>query len=446
MARILIVGKGGYGDMFPMFAIAKRLKANGHFVSIAAEGHHADAAIQLNIPLIKLDSPNTSSMAPGSFSLSSKFHSITEIIQTLSPINFNVEYEILVAIAGDYDLMVGNQLAYSGSMVSKKLGKPWVFCAPSPLAFPSYNDPPLYPYIHGLQNLSMAYPFTQRPYIALARGVSRLIMSSVIWQQRRLGIKNTGHPRFEGMYSEHLNLLMTSSVLVTPQPDWPKNTVLSGFTWFEPDFMKDEVKSLKLSQFIESGPPPVIFAPGGSKRTQPGRFFTESVKACKQLGLRAVLLVAQRFHAELPQSPDVLVTGYLPYSELLRSASAVVHSGGIGAIGWGLRFAIPSLIVPSSWDQFDNARRARQQNLALVMNQRDYQASTVASNLEKLLGNHAQHRVLQSNVSRLVDEDGTSMACARIELVLREMAGLKPDLEQSPSLGNLRVNPDPINS
>lgn len=420
MARILIVGKGGYGDMFPMFAIAKALKANGHFVSIAAEGHHQDAAIQLGISLIRLDPSDSSRREAASTSMFSKFRGIAEVMQTLSPRHLDVEYEILLAIAGDYDLIVGNQLAYSGSIVSKKTGKPWVFCAPSPLAFPSYNDPPLFPYIHSLQNLSMTYPATQRPYIALARGLSRLMMYSVIRQRRKLAIRNAGHPRFEGMYSEHLNLLMTSPVLVTPQLDWPKNTVLTGFSWFEPEFMRDVEKLRRLSQFIESGSPPVIFAPGGGKRTRPGRFFIESIKACKLLGVRAVLLAAHRFHAELPQSPDVLITGYLPYPELLKSASAVVHSGGIGAIGWGLRFGTPSLLVPSSWDQFDNAHRALRQNLASVMSHGDYKAPAIASRLGKLLKNQAQHQLLQNNTLHLADEDGARVACAHIESVLKK--------------------------
>lgn len=418
MARVLIVGKGGYGDMFPMFAIAKTLKANGHSVSIAAEAHHADAIANLDIPLIKFAPPNRL----GAAAVISKFIGAIEILQTLSPMNLEAEYETLAAVAPDYDLIIGNQLAYSGAMVSKKLAKPWVFCAPSPLAFPSYSDPPLFPGIHRLQNLSMAYPATQRPYIALAKAASRLVMSSVAGRYRKLGIKHPGHPRFEGMYSDRLNLLMTSPLLVAPQPDWPKNTFLTGFTWFEPDFMKGEEKSLKLAQFIASGPPPVIFAPGGGKRTQPGQFFADSIKACELLGMRAILVAARRFHAELPQSPNVLVTEYLPYSELLGGACAIVHSAGIGAIGWSLRFGMPSLLVPSSWDQYDNAHRAQRKNLASVMTQRDYKPPIIASNLEKLLGNSERRQLLQSHARLLADEDGTAAACAKIETVLKEIS------------------------
>ena len=416
MARILIVGKGGYGDMFPMFAIAKRLKSNGHIVSIAAEGHHETATRHLDIPLIKLDSPNGT--AADKLTVFSRLPAIAEILHTLSPANLEAECETLLAVAGDYDLMVGNQLAYTGSIVSRKLEKPWVFCAPSPLAILSSTDPPLFPYIHKLQSLSMAYPVTQRPYIALARGFSRMMMTSLIRQQLKLGIKSNGHPRFEGIYSDHLNLLMTSPLLVTPQPDWPKNTALTGFTWFEPDFFSDAEKSSALAKFLGSGSPPIVFAPGGGKRTLPGQFFTESIKACKFLGVRAILVAAKRFHAELPRSPNVLITGYLPYSDLLGNASVLVHSGGIGAIGWGLRFGVPSLIIPSGWDQYDNARRAQQQKLSMVMNQGDYTASNIASNLEKLLGDKEQHQLLQSHVQLLMAEDGAGLACAKIESLL----------------------------
>lgn len=420
MARILMVCKGGYGDVFPMLALAQGLKRLGHEVLIAAEGHHEDAILPLQIPLIKLDSN------PGieKSSLGSRFLNRFELMQTLSPESLMNEYQTLMAVALDCDLMVGNQLAYSGLMVSKKLGKPWVFCAPSPLAFPSYRDPPFFPYIHRWQEQTRS-PLLKRSYLALAKGFSRMLMASVICQQRRLGIRHIGHPRFEGMYSAHLNLLLTSPILVTPQNDWPNNTVLSGFTWFEPDFMQGTEKSLKLSAFLAAGSPPVVFAPGGSKRTHPGTFFTESIKACRMLGVRAIIIAAQRFHEQIAPAPDVLVTGYLPYSELFKNALVVVHSGGIGAIGWALRFGLPSLIVPSSWDQFDNARLARQQNVALLLAEKDYTAPAIVARLRQLLGNPGQQSLLQSFSRQLVQEDGALVACARIDSLIFELFGPK---------------------
>lgn len=356
--------------------------------------------------ILSLQLPFTGSRLPG----------VSEILHTLAQENHAAECETLLAAACDHDLMVGNQLAYTGAIVSRKLGKPWVFCAPSPLAILSRNDPPLFPYIHRMQSLSMAYPVTQRPYIALARGFSRLMMSSLVRQQLKLGVMSKGHPRFEGIYSDHLNLLMTSPQLVTSQPDWPKKTVLTGFSWFEPDFLRGEEKSAALSDFLESGPPPVVFAPGGSMRTQPGQFFTESIKACNLLGIRAILVAASRFHSELPRSPDILVSGYLPYSALLKNASALVHSGGIGATGWALRFGVPSLIVPSGWDQYDNARRAVKQNLAMSMDKSDYKASKIAAHLEKLLSVNTQQ--LQDCSGIVMKEDGAEVACDHIESLL----------------------------
>jgi rhamnosyltransferase subunit B len=53
MARILIVGKGSYGDMFPLLAIAQRLKARGHTVDIASQAHHETATASINAPLLQ---------------------------------------------------------------------------------------------------------------------------------------------------------------------------------------------------------------------------------------------------------------------------------------------------------------------------------------------------------------------------------------------------------
>jgi len=106
---------------------------------------------------------------------------------------------------------------------------------------------------------------------------------------------------------------------------------------------------------------------------------------------------------------------------LLKNARAIVHSGGIGAIGWSLRFGMQSLLVPSSWDQFDNAYRAQHQKLASVMAQGDYKAPAIASELNKLFNNQPQRDLLQSYTGQLSEEDGAAVACMRIEAVLRDI-------------------------
>lgn len=415
MARILIVGKGGYGDMFPMLAVAQELKSRGHAISIAAEAHHGPSIRPLGIPLTPTDTESIS----GKTNSRDHLANIKDLLGTFSSKLIEAEYEILLQAAKDADLIIGNQVAYTAAIVRKKLGKPWVFCAPSPLAIPSRLDPPLFPYLHGLQSLTRPLGISPGIYINVAREVSRLNMLSSIRLQRRVGIHDNRHPRFEGMYSDDLNLLMTSPTLLSPQPDWPAKTFLSGFTWFEPNFLRNEKKSEKLAGFLRSGPPPIVFALGGSARIEPGRFYTESIAACKKLCCRGILLAAKRFHDELPDCGDILVIGYTPYAELLNGAAAIVHSGGIGALGWGLKCGVPSLMMPSSWDQYDNARLAAQKGIAVTLKNRNYNAAELADALSKLQKNTALSARVNLLQPLIAQEAGELFSCEKIEALLR---------------------------
>lgn len=418
MARILIIGKGGYGDMFPLFAIAQALIQTGHGVTVAAESHHAPACASINVQLVSIDSPSPpGDIAKGEGAFKWQ-QNIGEFFRTLSPASLEGEFERLTDLVRDADLVVGNQLAYAGAIAAKKWNKPWIFCAASPLAIASYQNPPLFPYLHGLQQLARRYGMPERQLVGLARYASALVMHANVKLQRRLNIADGGHPRFESMYSRWLNLLCVSPTLVTPQPDWPANTVLTGFTWFEPRFMRDPNDLARLAAFLDAGDPPVVIAPGGSRRTQPGDFFDACLTACKQLGLRTVVVASKRFHDQIPQSPQVLISGYVPYSSLFGQAAALIHSAGIGTIGWSIKHALASLLVPTDWDQFDNADRAQRHNLAVTLGLRHLRAPAIAKALDVLLRDSTMQSELAEASLAVSREDGVAIALAEIENVL----------------------------
>ena len=54
-----------------------------------------------------------------------------------------------------------------------------------------------------------------------------------IHQLRELELPSLiGNPFIDDKYSPYLVLALFSSVLAKPQPDWDKNTVLTGFTFY----------------------------------------------------------------------------------------------------------------------------------------------------------------------------------------------------------------------
>ncbi|MDE2254939.1 MAG: hypothetical protein KGL42_11875 [Betaproteobacteria bacterium] len=421
MAKILMVGKGGFGDLFPLFALAKELQVRCHEIRIAAESHHASACSALQIPLTPLDH--------AAHALPSHASTLRDSLWRLLPLDpamratldpGHAEYEInaLLPHMRDVDLVIGNQLAYSGVLASRVLDRPWIFCAASPLAIPSAHDAPLWPYLQRMQRRTTRWGLPQRAYLPIARWATRALMQPQVRLRRRLGLADQGHPRFEGMYSQHLNLLMTSPVLAPAQPDWPRNTVVTGFPWFDPAFLGGDDQEQEIVQFAQAGAPPVVFAPGGSKRTDPGTFFERSVEAARLSGRRSIIVAAKKFHSQFTPRPDMLVTGYFPYARLFHLASVVVHSGGIGALGWAMRYGVPSLLVPSDWDQFDNARRAEQSGVGTVLDITNYTAATIAHRLDAIAADTAMHNNLSRMAPCLALEDGSRVASDAVEQVL----------------------------
>jgi UDP:flavonoid glycosyltransferase YjiC (YdhE family) len=235
---------------------------------------------------------------------------------------------------------------------------------------------------------------------------------------RRLGIPLPGHPRFEGLYSTELNVLMTSPELAPAQPDWPRGTLATGFAWFDPPFLGGDDQEQAIVAFAQAGPPPIVFAPGGSTRGDPGPFFQQSVAAAQASGRRAIIVAAKKFHGQIVPHPDILVTGYFPYARLFRHAALVVHSAGIGALGWAARFGVPSLLVPSEWDQFDNARRAQRIGLGQVLGMGNYLAPRIVAAIREIEGDARIANGLSRIAPILNAEDGARIACDAVDALL----------------------------
>ncbi|WP_449370450.1 glycosyltransferase [Thiomonas sp.] len=421
MAHLLLVGKGGFGDLIPMFALATALQQRGHAVRIAAEAHHAAACATMGLTLAAVDLASSSAPPANPADVKEGGHAPhwgDRLRATLAPRQLESELEQLLPSVRWADLVIGNQLAYAGRLACQVERRRWVFSAASPLAIPSRHDAPYWPYLYPWQKRAAGLGWSQRPFLPLARLGTRVFMQSQVSLSRRLGVPHAGHPRFEGLYSPELNLLMTSPELAPAQPDWPKGTVATGFAWFDPPFLGGADQEQAIVAFAQAGPPPIVFAPGGSTRVDPGTFFEQSLAAADRLGRRAIIVAAKRFHGQFQAHDGVLVTGYFPYARLFRHAALVVHSAGIGALGWAARYGVPSLLIPSEWDQFDNARRAQRLGLGRTLDAPRYTAALIAAAIQSI----ESDRQIADGLARLAPilgaEDGAKAASGAVESLL----------------------------
>jgi len=150
-----------------------------------------------------------------------------------------------------------------------------------------------------------------------------------------------------------------------PQPDWPPNTVLTGFPVY--DRPEDQTLTPELEAFLRAGEAPVVFT-AGSAMAHSKKHFETAVAAAQQTGLRAILVSA--FPEQIPQNlpSTIMHVQYAPFSVLFRRACIVQHHGGIGTSIQGLAAGIPQIVTPFAHDQFDNAFRLQRLGVARELN------------------------------------------------------------------------------
>jgi UDP:flavonoid glycosyltransferase YjiC (YdhE family) len=289
--------------------------------------------------------------------------------------------------------------------------------------FLSAYDPPAVgqaPWLAPL--LSKLGPVAARMVYGAARTLMSRRARPLFEFRRSLGLAETPkHPLFEGQFSESGTLALYSRQMGAVQPDYPPDTVITGFAFHDRTPRQRSDLAAGLQKFLSDGPPPLVFTLGSLAVDFAGDFFRVSAAVARSLGRRAVLLVGSRGLTRLDteRSTDLFVGDYAPYSELLPHAQAVVHHGGIGTVGQALRAGIPQLVIPFHTDQFDNAARVVKLGVARSMALKHYAPDRVAAELSKLLANPGYRTRAASVGQAVAREDGGEVAARTVDTVVR---------------------------
>jgi UDP:flavonoid glycosyltransferase YjiC (YdhE family) len=224
-------------------------------------------------------------------------------------------------------------------------------------------------------------------------------------------------------HSPSLHLATFSKRLVDRQPDWPAQTIVTGFPWFDHDGIAGLPPAL--AEFLESGPPPIVFTLGTAVATDAGPFYETSAQAARLLGRRAVLILKDPRNrlSNLPEG--VMAFDYAPFAALFPRAAAVVHHGGIGTTGLVMRSGRPMLVMPCAWDQPDNAERVARLGISRTIARHRYTSDRVVAELRTLLDDPAYERRASEVGKQVRQEDGVRVACDVLEeLLQRNRAGI----------------------
>ncbi len=425
--RIVLSNIGTYGDINPLIALALELRLRGH------------------VPVMALPQVYKAKIAP----LGLEFHSVRpdidptncKLVEMIYDVKKGTEtglreflFPVLRQTYDDFldaatkperaDLLLLGELNYAGPIVAEITGIPWASYLLAPLSFFSAFDPPVLPPYPKLARADKVAGMG-RVMKRLARFTTRKWPEPIYDLRSELGLPRGRNPLFDAKHSPQLVLALFSRVLGVEQKDWPPNTLITGFCFYDSDAGNADLPA-NLAQFLEAGTAPVVFTLGSAAVLAAGDFYEVSARAAIKLDTRAVLLVGtdarNRPQQTLPDS--ICIAEYAPYSKLFSQAALVVHQGGVGTTAQCLRAGKPMLIMPYAHDQPDNARRMKRLKVSRTIQRSSYKPATVARAVRAILDEPEFAQRAAGVAQQIALEDGVKTACDALETLHLKMTSL----------------------
>jgi UDP:flavonoid glycosyltransferase YjiC (YdhE family) len=418
--RIVITTIGSLGDLHPYIAVARGLQARGHESILATSECYRQKIEALGIGFrpVRPDSAWISDPETMQRYMHLRLGLVRLARELALPALRDSYADTLAAVEGA-DLLV-SQYSLAARLVAEKTGIAWASTIHMPLFFFSAHDLPVIPALPvATQKLRGLGPLFWGPVLQLAKRATRFVARPWYDLRSELGLPPTTEANPLGdSHSPRLVLALFSKLLADSQPDWPPQTVITGFPFYDEEGGAGLPPAV--SHFLDDGPPPIVFTLGSAVATNAGRFFEYSAAAAKILGRRAILILKDPRNRLSSLPEGVAAFDYAPFSALFPRAAAIVHHGGVGTTGLAMRAGRPSLVMPCAWDQPDNAERVVRLGIARRISIRRYTPVRVAAELRQLLDNPEYAQRAQRVGGQIQEEDGVRAACDAIEKLLNE--------------------------
>jgi rhamnosyltransferase subunit B len=421
--RIVLSNIGTFGDTNPLIALALELKRRGHVPVMALPEVYRPKIEPLGLTFhaVRPDiDPTNSVLAEMVYDIKhGTEHGLRDFLFPSLRDSFN---DLLAAATQPEraDLLLLGELNYAGPIVTEVTRIPWASYVLAPLSFFSAFDPPVLPPYPRLARADKVAGMG-RVIKRVARFATRKWPEPIYELRHELGLERGPNPLFDAKHSPNLVLALFSRVLGVEQKDWPPNTLITGFCFYDADAGNAALPA-HLEKFVSQGEPPIVFTLGSAAVLAAGDFYEVSAKVAQRLGKRAVLLIGpdpqNKPKQKLPES--ICVAEYAPYSALFSRSALVVHQGGVGTTAQCLRAGKPMLIMPYSHDQPDNARRMRRLKVSRTIQKKNYRPARVVKILEAMLAEPEYAQRASAVAKQICREDGVKAACDALEALYRK--------------------------
>ncbi len=414
--RALITALGSSGDVNPLLAVGLAARGRGHDVVMLVNPYFEPQVHDAGLAYLPLGEPIDLRQIAEMPDLMHGRKGLKLTLQHLILPNISVTIDAVDAAIRDWkpDVVLGGHSSHGARWVCERESVPYVGAVLTPLLWLSRRDP------------SVFLPWEPQNPPAWYRGAryraARWLLRRIIDRRFNPIRADYGFPSQRNLYLADvlggvLNLGLWSVHFRRPFPDDPANGRICGFPWFDRHKEFEHAPS-EIDQFLEAGDPPIVFTLGTAAVHIPGGFFHHAVETCRLLSRRGLLLTRHAEYAPGHLPPSIRAFMYAPFSTLLPRACATVHHGGVGTTAQAMRAGRPTVIVPFSHDQFDNAARAQRLGVSTTLARKKIRPRTLAAALRTVLEDPDVVRRAGKLGKALSQEDGALTAVLALEEVV----------------------------
>jgi UDP:flavonoid glycosyltransferase YjiC (YdhE family) len=375
VSRLLLAAPPFAGHLYPLIAIAKRLRDAGHHVRFATAPGGVPLVQRLGFPVDPLlaDDPTVLERIGNTDEPvgNNPLRLVAQLRQNLAILpQALAELEAMVARHSP-DAVIADFTAPVAGWAAERAGVGWITTIPTPFAIENHRGTPSY--CGGWSEPTRPW---HRSRDAAGRAAVHTFKTGVGIAFRRqldaLGARVYREDGTEAAYSPQAILGLGLTELEFDR-DWP-----SAFTFVGP--VTESPEPCPIPDFLVPDRPRVLVTLG-THLPWAKRSLVDQVRGlAKRLPtLEFVVSMGDPSRPSHEQvAPRVWASSYLSYDEVLGRFSAVIHHGGAGITYSTLRAGLSALVFPHDYDQPDFAARLVARGCALRIGDLDSVASAHA--------------------------------------------------------------------
>ena len=398
--KILMLTWGSMGDLMPFVALARELANGGHRIVLGGPNLFALPARDFGLEFKTVGSHLTreayDALMDRVRAEINPRKQLKILQQEVLVADLETQFEDVLHLIGDIDLVVCHWMQLAGMMAAEKAGVPCVTLTLNPVGV-------------GCLFQSTALEGARSSQRNIARELADLLWGDGVQRFRT----TCGLPPIQSVaeyqYSSGLNLVAVSRHLLPDCDRWPSEHRVVGF--FNGPAAADWRPDERLAAFFDGGEKPIVVSFGSMSGTDARQTTRLVVDAVEQLGSRAIVQAGWAGLGDESTPPNILRVGYVPHDWLFQRASCVVHHGGAGTTAAALRAGVPSVIVwhmldQSYWGAVLSTLGVGPKSIA----RSDMDSATLASLICSAIGNSAYGEACSKMGELIRSELGTRLA------------------------------------